>query len=474
MGQCMGDQLSLYKSCCPIVVDPREIYFVAEQKRLIEKQTNAPYRLHRRRSSLITNHSPIPIFCSTPQNYTFYFATLTRYKPEPHSQPRNAKPLSMLQHGELQFNFGKTQDMRSVMSPSTIRRIAPMYDCQRFSDKMDDISKSILLESVSPLTSINWFYYNGDTDDSRNDSECVLLAASKNGLIHRIDKDFNVTEPIAKICAQDPLSIAQVLPSEALDSNHISESGYNITWSTTKDGSLLFGSNGLRLNTSVVKYNRSQEISSEDWSSKYNLIRYGCGAIYPGFIWIECMLWSHIHEKWFILPRFMSINAPYDDATCGNYGCNVMLRASHSFATIEMIPLDLSKPKHNNEAYVRSLYKNKDLLQHAVDTRIDCDKAKKHGIQTMNDLDDKQKEKVNKIQKDISKSLCYSEEGAFGFVCGQFLSGTNDQIIMGIRKHEKKNGDIESSVCVFNIYGDVLANERILDAKRGYDGLIIL
>eukprot|EP01083_Nonionella_stella_P229067 811213_1 len=74
----MGDHFSVHKSCCPVVVDQRESFFEAEQKKLVEKQTNSPYRYHRRQSSSTTNDAPIPLFCSVPKNYTFYFATLTQ------------------------------------------------------------------------------------------------------------------------------------------------------------------------------------------------------------------------------------------------------------------------------------------------------------------------------------------------------------------------------------------------------------
>ena len=33
----MGDQVSVHKSCCPVVVDPREMFFENEQKKLVEK-----------------------------------------------------------------------------------------------------------------------------------------------------------------------------------------------------------------------------------------------------------------------------------------------------------------------------------------------------------------------------------------------------------------------------------------------------
>ena len=166
--------------------------------------------------------------------------------------------------------------------------------------------------------------------------------------------------------------------------------------------------------------------------SKYNLIRYGCGAVYPGFIWIECMLWSHIHDKWFILPRFLSINAPFNNDLYKNYGCNVMLTATENFKDIGITPLDLKKAKYNNEAYVKSLYKNNDLLKENINIKIDYHEAKKFGMQTIKDLTEDQKEEMLDIQKDISKSLCYSDDGVFGFTSAQFLAGTNDQLIMGL------------------------------------------
>eukprot|EP01083_Nonionella_stella_P191538 708856_1 len=133
----------------------------------------------------------------------------------------------------------------------------------------------------------------------------------------------------------------------------IKQNGYNITWTATKNGELIFGSNGMKYNTAVVMYNRQQELYVEDWKDIYNAIRYGCGAVYPGFIWIECMLWSHIHDKWFILPRYLSINTPYMEHLYKHYGCNVMLTANENFKDINIVPLKLDS--------ILKMYKNNGL-----------------------------------------------------------------------------------------------------------------
>eukprot|EP01083_Nonionella_stella_P138978 423073_1 len=112
----MGDHFSVHKSCCPVVVDQRESFFEAEQKKLVEKQTNSPYRYHRRQSSSTTNDAPIPLFCSVPKNYTFYFATLTQSHINTeqklqinnnNNNTNNNTIISLLQHGQLQFNINK-------------------------------------------------------------------------------------------------------------------------------------------------------------------------------------------------------------------------------------------------------------------------------------------------------------------------------------------------------------------------------
>ena len=46
--------------------------------------------------------------------------------------------------------------------------------------------------------------------------------------------------------------------------------------------------------------------------------------------------------------------------------------------------------------------------------------------------------------------------------------------LSGIRTHERKDGNIISSICVFNIHGDVFVDEYIIDGNNGYNGLIIL
>ena len=45
---------------------------------------------------------------------------------------------------------------------------------------------------------------------------------------------------------------------------------------------------------------------------------------------------------------------------------------------------------------------------------------------------------------------------------------------IGIRAHESNDGTIKSSICVFNIHGDVFMDEYIMEGNNGYNGLIIL
>ena len=281
------------------------------------QQTNSPYRHHRRKSSSITNHSPIPLFCSKPKKYTFYFAALTpqtlynakqngkNYKNgNKKSSMNEEEKITLLQHGQLQFNFGGKNGGNSSISmgspspgsslndisilPPTITLIPPSYLNDKFENKLDIKTKAVILESMSNLTSIEWFYYGL----MKKDTECVLIVTdSKLGLIHEIDSEFNITKPLAKICAQDNVGVVEILRFSnkyTLDSDtdtnyntinngdggydsgeklkRIPDKGYNITWSTTKDGELIYGSTGMEYNTSIIRYNRSRELYTQDWT----------------------------------------------------------------------------------------------------------------------------------------------------------------------------------------------------------------
>lgn len=60
------------------------------------------------------------------------------------------------------------------------------------------------------------------------------------------------------------------------------------------------------------------------------------GTIHPGYLWIEAVEWSIIHNKWFILPRYVSFDS-YHEIDTERRGANLMIIADEEFDEIELV-----------------------------------------------------------------------------------------------------------------------------------------
>lgn len=94
-------------------------------------------------------------------------------------------------------------------------------------------------------------------------------------------------------------------------------------------------------------------VKNINWSEKYNILRRYLNSSYPeGYVWHEAVVWnpsmSHYLSdflptsdicKWFILPRKVSQNTPYDPVSDEVMGSNVMIIASDDWQSEEDLEL---------------------------------------------------------------------------------------------------------------------------------------
>ncbi|ETO28214.1 hypothetical protein RFI_08916 [Reticulomyxa filosa] len=93
----------------------------------------------------------------------------------------------------------------------------------------------------------------------------------------------------------------------------------------------------------IAKMNEKGTIQYENWSTYYNRLRIATGTIYPGYLWIEAVEWSDIHQQWFILPRYVSFE-PYHAKRTSFRGANLLIIASANFEDIRLVWIQYNHP----------------------------------------------------------------------------------------------------------------------------------
>lgn len=131
-----------------------------------------------------------------------------------------------------------------------------------------------------------------------------------------------------------------------MEGNGESSKGQKNEWATVKDKEMYIGSIGKeytdndgniinRHNFWVGVINAEGKVSHVDWTQHYARIRSALGCEYPGYVIHEAIEWSHVHQKWFILPRRVSKD-PYNDMLDEKKGSNHLLIANEDFSDIDV------------------------------------------------------------------------------------------------------------------------------------------
>ena len=100
-----------------------------------------------------------------------------------------------------------------------------------------------------------------------------------------------------------------------------------------------------RNNLYVAILNSRGELRRENWSNHYDVVREAVGAMDPGYIIMEAVLWSDHLNKWIFLPRRISADQ-YNDVKDEKKGSNklVMVDASFRHPTVVDIAMEDMNP----------------------------------------------------------------------------------------------------------------------------------
>ena len=122
---------------------------------------------------------------------------------------------------------------------------------------------------------------------------------------------------------------------------------FKAEWATVKDGYLYVGSTGRewtdKKTGEIQNYNNmmvfiidkkgNYQINDESWP--YYKVRKMLNFSFPGYIIHEAIVWSDVHKKWFILPRYCT-DKKYDKENEKDTGCNLLISATPSYDAVEV------------------------------------------------------------------------------------------------------------------------------------------
>eukprot|EP01083_Nonionella_stella_P117028 348228_1 len=379
------------------------------------------------------------------------------------------KWISYLQFGRIQYDIQSNKVISiAFCKPSSLKS-----DDDDFKGRFDEETDAVIIETNIATKKGKGAEFSCICRHKAQNK--VFIGDDKTGLVYELDDHFKLSVAGKAMQDKETGKLAYV-PVKELKDDDLNQNGYKIEWMTYKssDG-LFFGSNSLEStdwktgkvsygNTWVAQIGTTQseeeksEIKTIDWTENYNNIRRGIGAVFPGWINIECIIWSEVHKSWFILPRYVSANAPFD-ASFACFGCRLLVIASEDWKEIKYVEIKLKKSKDDEPV-------SDDVKE---SSESDFDGAKRIGVVTSDDVEESE---LKDTQAKVIKSLFFNKNGAKGFSAAQFVPGTKDQVIIGVRSLETAKG-ISSSLCVFGIDGNVFVDEHGFKGNRKYEGLIV-
>jgi soluble calcium-activated nucleotidase 1 len=132
------------------------------------------------------------------------------------------------------------------------------------------------------------------------------------------------------------------------------DKGMKWEWATVKDNLLYMGSMGKEYtrpdgsienenNLWIGILNARGELRRENWKHQYTLVRKALGALAPGYIIMEAILWSPHLKKWVFLPRRISSEA-YDENKDERNGGTRLVLVDEYFTKTEVVDIKLKEP----------------------------------------------------------------------------------------------------------------------------------
>lgn len=127
------------------------------------------------------------------------------------------------------------------------------------------------------------------------------------------------------------------------------DKGMKWEWATVKNGELYMGSMGKaytnaageilnRNNLYISILNSRGELRRENWADKYDVVREAVGAMDPGYVIMEAVLWSQKLRKWIFLPRRIS-SETYNDVKDEKRGGNKLIMVDERFTKVDVITI---------------------------------------------------------------------------------------------------------------------------------------
>ncbi|KAK6752224.1 hypothetical protein RB195_003568 [Necator americanus] len=196
--------------------------------------------------------------------------------------------------------------------------------------------------------------------------------------------------------------------------------GMKAEWLTVKDGLLYVGGHGTeyRNETGAVvsedsmwikTITKTGEVKSENWKDIYTNMRNKAGYSEPGYLTHEAAQWSETRQKWYFLPRKASTTV-YNKTEDETKGAHILIEADPELTEFKVIYV--KNPKGSRKDHPER-----------------------------------------------------------GFSAFDFIPNTDDKLIVAIKSKEVTGSPPESYITVFNVDGQVLLPDQILDRNLKFEGI---
>jgi len=180
--------------------------------------------------------------------------------------------------------------------------------------------------------------------------ELSELTIYKNRLLSFDDRTGTVYELLTSEDAKDTFAVPRFVITEG---DGDTDKGMKWEWATIKNNELILGSMGKEFtnnkgeientnNLWVAVLNERGELRREDWKPKFDFVRSLVGALPPGYIIMEAILWSDHLKKWVFLPRRIS-STMYDEVEDERKGSTKVVMVNDKFTEGEVVDIKMIK-----------------------------------------------------------------------------------------------------------------------------------
>ncbi|XP_054160505.1 soluble calcium-activated nucleotidase 1-like [Oppia nitens] len=136
---------------------------------------------------------------------------------------------------------------------------------------------------------------------------------------------------------------------------------FKCEWLSVKDQTLYVGGLGKEWTSTsgeILNYNPqwiktisvTGQVHHHNWRQHYLSLMSSCGIKYPGYVIHESAFWSHVHQKWFFLPRRVS-STKYNEKEDERKGSNIMLISNNDFTDVQIKTIGGVLPTHGFSSF---------------------------------------------------------------------------------------------------------------------------